>query len=255
MKIDIISLFPKFFGSPFNESIIRRAREKGLIDIRVHDLRDYTTDPHRVTDDYPYGGVTDDYHDGGGAGMVMKPEPIFAAGEALRAAGGEQKVILLSPKGRVWNQELARSFSRLPGLIMICGRYEGEDERVRLALVEEEISVGDYVLTGGEAAAVVLVESLARLVPGVVGAAESVEQDSFSEELLDHPHYTRPAVFRGMAVPEVLLSGNHAEIRRWRRREALRTTLEKRPDLLEGRELSADDRRHLEELRREYDSQ
>jgi tRNA (guanine37-N1)-methyltransferase len=246
MKIDIISLFPKFFGSPFNESIIRRAREKGLIDIRVHDLRDYTTDPHRVTDDYPYGG---------GAGMVMKPEPIFAAVEALRAAGGEQKVILLSPKGRPWNQELARSFSRLPGLIMICGRYEGEDERVRLALVEEEISIGDYVLTGGEAAAVVLVESLARLVPGVVGAAESVEQDSFSEELLDHPHYTRPAVFRGMAVPEVLLSGNHAAIRRWRRREALRTTLEKRPDLLEGRELSADDRRHLEELRREYDSQ
>jgi tRNA (guanine37-N1)-methyltransferase len=244
MRFDIVSIFPRFFESPLRESIVQRAREKGLIDIRICDLRDHTTDRHRVTDDYPYGG---------GAGMVMKPEPIFAAVEALKAEAPASRVVLLSPRGRVWSHGMAREFSTLPGLIMICGRYEGEDERVRTGLVDEEISIGDYVLTGGEAAALVLVESIARLIPGVVGAVESVEQDSFFSGILDYPHYTRPSVFRDMAVPPVLLSGNHADIRRWRRREALRITFERRPDLLDMVELSEDDEELLEEVRRDHE--
>jgi tRNA (guanine37-N1)-methyltransferase len=244
MRFDIVSIFPRFFESPLREGIVQRAREKGLIDIRTCDLRDHTTDRHRVTDDYPYGG---------GAGMVMKPEPIFAAVEALKAEAPASRVVLLSPRGRVWSHGMAREFSTLPGLIMICGRYEGEDERVRTGLVDEEISIGDYVLTGGEAAALVLVESIARLIPGVVGAVESVEQDSFFSGILDYPHYTRPSVFRDMAVPPVLLSGNHADIRRWRRREALRITFERRPDLLDMVELSEDDEELLEEVRRDHE--
>jgi tRNA (guanine37-N1)-methyltransferase len=193
--------------------------------------------------------VTDDAPFGGGAGMVMKPEPIFAAVEALKAESPGASVVLLSPQGRVWNQALVREYGARPGLILLCGRYEGVDERVREALVDEEVSIGDYVLTGGEVAAMVVVETLAREVPGVVGQAASVEQDSFYAGLLDHPHYTRPADFRGREVPEVLLSGDHAAIVRWRRREALRQTLRKRPDLLERAELSAGDRRLLEELK------
>jgi len=242
MRIDIVTIFPKFFDSPLRESILRRALERGLLEVRVTDLRDYTSDRHRVTDDYPYGG---------GAGMVMKPEPIFAAVEALKAEDPEKTVVLLSPRGRTWNQDLARSFSLRPGMILICGRYEGEDERVRTDLVEEEISIGDYVLTGGETAALVLVESVARLIPGVVGAAESVERDSFTSGILDYPHYTRPAEFRGMKVPKVLLSGNHADIERWRRKEALRITLERRPELLEGLDLTGQDRELLTELKKE----
>ena len=239
MRIDILTIFPGIFASPFDESIIRRARDRGLLDIRVHDLRAWTVDRHHVTDDAPFGG---------GAGMVMKPEPIFAAVEQLKGENPGATTVLLSPQGRVWNQGLVRDFGARPGLILLCGRYEGIDERVRLALVDEEISVGDFVLTGGEVAAMVLVETVARQVPGVVGQAASVEQDSFHDGLLDHPHYTRPASFRGMEVPEVLLSGNHALITRWRRREALRQTLAKRPDLLAGAELSAEDRRTLAEL-------
>jgi tRNA (guanine37-N1)-methyltransferase len=242
MRFDIVSIFPRFFESPLRESIVQRAREKGLIDIRICDLRDHTTDRHRVTDDYPYGG---------GAGMVMKPEPIYAAVESLKAEATASRVVLLSPRGRVWSHGMAREFSTLPGLIMICGRYEGEDERVRTGLVDEEISIGDYVLTGGEAAALVMIESIARLIPGVVGAAASVEQDSFFSGILDYPHYTRPPVFRGMAVPPVLLSGNHADIDRWRRREALRITFERRPDLLDRVELSEEDQELLEEVRRD----
>lgn len=242
MRFDIITIFPDFFTSPLEESIIRRARERGLIDVRVHDLREHTTDRHRVTDDYPYGG---------GAGMVMKPEPIFAAVEALKADSGNLKVVLLSPRGRVWNQDLAQEFSGEEGLVLICGRYEGEDERVRLALADEEISIGDYVLTGGETAAMAVLESVARLVPGVVGAAESVERESFTTGILDYPHYTRPADFRGMEVPPVLLSGNHADILRWRRKEALRATMERRPDLMEKIELSPEDNRLIEEILRE----
>jgi tRNA (guanine37-N1)-methyltransferase len=244
LRIDIVTIFPGFFDSPLQESIIRRARDRGLLDIRVHDLRSFTTDRHRVTDDYPYGG---------GAGMVMKPEPIFAAVEALREEAPPRRVTLLSPKGRAWNHDLAREYSRLPGLVLICGRYEGEDDRVRQSLVDDEVSIGDYVITGGEAAALVLIESVARLVPGVVGAPESVEQDSFYSGILDYPHYTRPPVFRDMEVPPVLLSGNHADISRWRRKEALRMTLERRPDLLEKAALSKEDEELLEEVRRERD--
>ncbi len=239
MRIDILTIFPGLFASPFEESIIRKARDRGLLDLRVHDLRSWTQDRHRVTDDYPYGG---------GAGMVMKPEPIFAAVEELRAASPGASTVLLSPQGRVWNQALVREFGGRPGLILVCGRYEGVDERVREALVDEEVSIGDFVLTGGEVAAMVVVETLARQVPGVVGQAASVEQDSFYAGILDHPHYTRPEVFRGMAVPEVLLSGNHANIERWRRREALRQTLRKRPDLLAGAALDEEDRRTLAEI-------
>jgi tRNA (guanine37-N1)-methyltransferase len=242
MRIDIVTFFPEFFASPLEESIIRRGRERGLLDIRVHDLRGWTTDRHKVTDDAPYGG---------GVGMVMKPEPIFAAVEALKAERPDAATILLTPQGRVWNQSLVREFGARPALILLCGRYEGVDERVREALVDDEIYVGDYVLAGGETAAMVLVETLARQVPGVVGQADSVAQDSFFAGLLDHPHYTRPAEFRGRAVPEVLLSGDHAAIASWRRREALRHTLRKRPDLLADADLTPEDLRLLAELRAE----
>jgi tRNA (guanine37-N1)-methyltransferase len=239
MRIDILTIFPGLFASPFAEGIIGRARDRGLLDLRVHDLRGWTQDRHRVTDDAPYGG---------GAGMVMKPEPIFAAVEELRAASPGASTVLLSPQGRPWSQALVREFGARPGLVLICGRYEGVDERVRAALVDEEVSIGDYVLTGGEVAAMVVVETLARQVPGVVGQAASVEQDSFYAGILDHPHYTRPEVFRGMGVPEVLLSGNHAHIVRWRRSEALRQTLRKRPDLLAAADLTEEDRRLLAEI-------
>ena len=244
MRIDVVTIFPEFFASPLEESIIRRGRERGLLDIRVHDLRGWTADRHKVTDDAPYGG---------GVGMVMKPEPIFAAVEALKGQSPAATTVLLTPQGRVWNQALVREFGARPALILLCGRYEGVDERVREALVDEEVSIGDFVLAGGETAAMVLIETLARQVPGVVGQAESVAQDSFFAGLLDYPHYTRPAEFRGRAVPEVLLSGDHAAIARWRRREALRHTLRKRPDLLAGADLSQEDLRTLAELRAEDD--
>ena len=242
MRIDVVTIFPEFFASPLEESIIRRGRERGLLDIRVRDLRGWTADRHKVTDDAPYGG---------GVGMVMKPEPIFAAVEALKAESPAAATVLLSPQGRVWNQALVREFGARPALILLCGRYEGVDERVREALVDEEVSIGDYVLAGGETAAMVLIETLARQVPGVVGQAESVAQDSFFAGLLDHPHYTRPAEFRGRAVPAVLLSGDHAAIARWRRREALRQTLRKRPDLLATAPLSPEDLQTLAQLRAE----
>jgi len=240
VRIDIVTIFPSFFDSPLREGVIHRACERGVLDIRVHDLRAFTLDRHRVTDDAPYGG---------GAGMVMKPEPLFAALEQLKGENPGATTVLLSPQGRLWRQALVREYGTRPGMILVCGRYEGVDERVREALVDEEISIGDYVLTGGETAALVLVETVARQVPGVVGQPESVAQDSFFAGLLDHPHYTRPAEFRGRAVPEVLLSGDHAAIARWRRREALRQTLRKRPELLAAAELSADDLKLLEEIR------
>ena len=240
MRIDILTIFPAFFDSPLRESIIHRACERGVLDIRVHDLRAWTLDRHRVTDDAPYGG---------GAGMVMKPEPLFAAIEQLKAESPGATTVLLSPQGRLWSQSLVREYGERPGMILVCGRYEGVDERVRAALIDEEISIGDYVLAGGETAAMVLVETVARQVPGVVGQAESVEHDSFFAGLLDHPHYTRPPVFRGLAVPEVLLSGDHAAITRWRRGEALRQTLRKRPDLLTAADLGAEDRKLLDHIR------
>jgi tRNA (guanine37-N1)-methyltransferase len=223
VRIDVVTIFPGIFESPLRESLLGRAVEGGLLDIRVHDIRDEATDRHRQVDDESYGG---------GPGMVMKPEPVFAAVEAL--GEGTKRVILLSPAGRRLDQELVRELAAEPWLVLIAGRYEGVDERVAEGLPAEEVSIGDYVLAGGEVPALVVLEAVTRLVPGVIGRDESHERDSFGPDgLLDHPHYTRPPEFRGMSVPEVLRSGNHAEIERWRREAALEKTRRNRPDLLE----------------------
>jgi tRNA (guanine37-N1)-methyltransferase len=237
MRVDIVTIFPEAFA-PLSVSMIGRARERALLDVRVWDLRDFTADRHRQVDDAPYGG---------GAGMVMKPEPFFAAVDAIRERAGEpEHVILTSPQGVRLTHGLAEEMSRRTHLVLLCGHYEGIDERVRQALATDEISIGDYVLTGGELPAMVIVDAVARFIPGVVGDPGSVEADSFAEGLLDYPHYTRPAEFRGMKVPEVLLSGNHEAIRRWRRGQRLRRTLQRRPDLLKREALSPDDRRLLD---------
>ena len=223
MRIDIVTIFPGIFESPLRESLLGRAIGAGLLDVRVHDLRDSTSDKHRQVDDESYGG---------GPGMVLKPEPVFAAVESLGA--GERRTLLLSPAGRRLDQALARELAGAPWLVLICGRYEGVDERVVEGLGAEEVSIGDYVVAGGELPALVVLEAVTRLVPGVIGREESHEQDSFGDDgVLDHPHYTRPAEFRGMRVPDTLLSGNHAEIERWRREAALEKTRRNRPDLLE----------------------
>jgi tRNA (guanine37-N1)-methyltransferase len=223
MRIDVVTIFPDAVRPFLSSALLGKASERGLVDVHVHDLRDHTTDRHRQVDDEPYGG---------GPGMVLKPEPLFAAVEAIREeADGRPHVILLSPQGRVLTQAVARELAAEPWLVLLCGRYEGVDERVAEHVADEEVSVGDYVLAGGEAAALVLVDAVARLVPGVVGEPDSVERESFEDGRLDHPHYTRPAEFRGWKVPEVLLSGHHAEIERWRRAQAERRTHERRPDL------------------------
>jgi tRNA (guanine37-N1)-methyltransferase len=223
VRIDVLTLFPGIFESPIRESLLGKAIEAGILDVRVHDIREHATDRHRQVDDVSYGG---------GPGMVMKPEPVFAAVEAL--GEGAKRLLLLSPAGRRLDQPLVRDLSREPWLVLICGRYEGVDERVAVGLPAEELSIGDYVLSGGEIPALVVLEAVARLVPGVIGKEESHERDSFGPEgMLDHPHYTRPPEFRGLAVPEVLRSGNHAEIARWRREAALQKTRRNRPDLLE----------------------
>jgi len=223
VRIDVITIFPGIFESPLRESLLGRAIEAGLLDVRVHDLRNSTIDKHRQVDDESYGG---------GPGMVLKPEPVFAAVESLGA--GDRRTLLLSPAGRRLDQDLARQLAAEPWLVLICGRYEGVDERVAAGLPAEEVSIGDYVVAGGEVPALVVLEAVTRLVPGVIGRRESHEQDSFGDAgMLDHPHYTRPAEFRGLRVPETLLSGNHAEIERWRREAALEKTRRNRPDLLE----------------------
>jgi tRNA (guanine37-N1)-methyltransferase len=223
VRIDILTIFPGMFESPLRESLLGKAIEAGVLDMRVHDIRDSATDKHRQVDDESYGG---------GPGMVMKPEPVFQAVESL--GEGSKRVIVLSPAGRRLDQALVRELSAGSWLVLICGRYEGVDERVIEGLPAEEVSIGDYVLSGGEIPALVVLDAVTRLVPGVIGREESHQRDSFGEEgLLDHPHYTRPPEFRGMAVPEVLLSGNHAEIERWRREAALEKTRRNRPDLLE----------------------
>jgi tRNA (guanine37-N1)-methyltransferase len=240
MKFDIVTIFPRMVETPLREGILGRAIERGQIDIRVRDLRDYTDDRHRVVDDVPYGG---------GPGMVLKPEPLFRAVEAIAEERGRpDAVILTSPQGRRFDHAEAQRLSGLARVVVLCGRYEGIDERVREGLATEELSIGDFVLTGGELAALVIVEAVARLCPGVVGDDQSVAEDSFVRGLLDHPHYTRPAEFRSMAVPPVLLSGHHAEIARWRRREALRRTLARRPDLLGRADLDDEERAILREL-------
>jgi tRNA (guanine37-N1)-methyltransferase len=223
VRFDVVTIFPEFFAGPLDASLLGKARSKGLVEVTLHDLRDHTTDVHRTVDDEPYGG---------GVGMVMKPEPWFAAVEAID--GWEQaRRILLSPAGRRMDQELVRELTGTPHLILMCGRYEGVDERVASGLATDEVSIGDYVIAGGEAAALVLIDAVARLVPGVVKEPASVEEESFGASgLLDYPHFTRPPEFRGMAVPDVLLSGNHAEIATWRRKQALERTKQRRPDLL-----------------------
>ena len=227
MRVDILTLFPGMFVGPFDESMLKRAREAGLLQLNLVDIRDFATDRHRTVDDTPYGG---------GPGMVMKPGPIFAAVGAVRSA--DSRVILLSPQGRLFEQAMAIELSTLPHLVLICGHYEGVDERVREHLVDEELSIGDYVLTGGELAAMVVVDAVGRLLPGVLGAGESTVEESHSSGLLEYPQYTRPAEFRGWRVPDILLSGNHAEIARWRRRRALERTRERRPDLLRSEHLA-----------------
>ena len=225
LRFDIVSIFPGMFESPFGDSIIQRAREEGLLDLRVHDLRDYSLNKHRKVDDTPFGG---------GVGMVMNVEPIARVITAIKKEVPETRTILLSPGGRPFDQEKAWELSRLPSLTLICGRYEGVDERVRLHFVDEEISIGDYVLTGGEIPAMVLVEAISRLVPGVLGDPESVVEESFTGELLEYPQYTRPRDYQGFRVPEILVSGDHKKIRDWQKAEALKKTARVRPDLLKN---------------------
>jgi tRNA (guanine37-N1)-methyltransferase len=238
MKFDIVTIFPGMVEAGLVEGVVGRARQAGLLDIVVHNLRDFTTDRHHVVDDVAFGG---------GPGMVLKPEPLFAAAEAIaERRGAAGTVLLMSPAGKPFTQADARRLATLGHVVVLCGRYEGIDERVRLHVATEEVSIGDYVLSGGELPALVVVDAVSRLVPGVVGDEQSVEADSFTQGLLDHPHYTRPADFRGHRVPDVLLSGHHGEIRKWRRREALRRTAERRPELLAGAELNAEEQAFLE---------
>jgi tRNA (guanine37-N1)-methyltransferase len=243
MKFDIVTIFPRMIDAGLAEGVLSRGIANGLLDVGVHDLRGFTTDRHRSVDDVPYGG---------GPGMVMKPEPLVKACAAIGDARGvPDAVILLSPQGRRFDQAEAVRLGGLSHIVLLCGRYEGMDERVRELVATEELSVGDYVLSGGELAALVVVDAVSRLIPGVVGDLQSVEQDSFSRGLLDYPHYTRPATFAGLAVPDVLLSGHHADVRRWRRKAALARTLERRPDLVAGAELDDEDRALLDEIRTE----
>jgi tRNA (guanine37-N1)-methyltransferase len=271
MKFEILTIFPDFFRGPLDYGIVRKARETGLIEILIHDLRNFTHDRHRTVDDRPFGG---------GEGMVLKPEPIFECLESLgvtpreerKMEGALESVVVLSPQGRLFTQSVAQEMMSLERIVLICGRYEGVDERVSEHLADREISVGDFVLSGGELGAAIIVDTLTRLVPGALGNAASSQQESFTANvvdagvkvageppsstcgsggLLDYPHYTRPADFRGMPVPEVLVNGNHDEIRKWRRQCALRKTLRNRPDLLLAAELSAEDRKMLREIERD----
>ena len=221
MKIDVLTLFPAMFAGPLDESIIKRARDAGLLDLKIHNLRDYAHDRHKTVDDRPFGG---------GPGMLLKPEPIFEAVEALRRE--RTRVILVSPSGRPFNQAVARELAELDDLLMISGHYEGFDERVREQLAQDELSIGDYVLTNGALPVMVIIDAVTRLLPGVLGDDESSHEESFSHGLLEYPQYTRPATFRGMSVPEVLLSGNHGEIAKWRAEQSRQRTKERRPDLL-----------------------
>lgn len=244
MIFDIITIFPSIFHAYLSEGILKKAIKMGLVNIRVHNLRDYAVDKHRSVDDYPYGG---------GPGMVMKPEPFFRAIKAIKADGIESYTIMLSPQGELFNQSTAVMLSRMnKRFILLCGRYEAIDERVRDALVDMELSIGDYVLTGGELPALVIIDSIVRLLPGALGDEESLREESFTWGILDYPHYTRPPEYEGLRVPDILLSGDHEEIARWRRKEALRRTLKRRPDLLEKAELTELDHKLILEIKEEY---
>jgi tRNA (guanine37-N1)-methyltransferase len=238
MRIDILTLFPNMFSSPFQESILAKAIEKGFIQIRTINIRDFALDRHRVVDDAPYGG---------GQGMVMKVEPIARAIEWIKSQDHSAWAIFLTPQGKPFNQEMAKSLSSRSHVVLLCGRYEGVDERVRELFIDDDISIGDYVLTGGELAAMVIIDAVSRLLPGVLGSDRSAEEDSFFHSLLEYPQYTRPSNFRGSKVPKILLSGNHSAISIWRRREALWRTSIRRPDLLVKANLSGEDRKLLEE--------
>jgi len=250
MQFEVFTLLPEVFPSYIDTSIIKRARERGLITVRVHNIRDYTHDKHHTTDDTPYGG---------GGGMVMKPDPVFEAvesvlglnntGQTLPPAESNIPIILLTPQGRVFNQSIAEELSQHPRIVLICGRYEGFDERIREHLITDEISIGDYVLTGGELPALILIDALSRLLPDVLGDPTGAQDDSHAMGLLEYPHYTRPPEFRGWKIPEVLLSGAHAKIDKWRREQALLRTLKKRPDMLEKADLSKEDKKFVESLK------
>jgi tRNA (guanine37-N1)-methyltransferase len=243
IKFDILSIFPEMFESPLNYSILKRAKEKELVGIRLHNIRDYAEDKHRMTDDAPYGG---------GGGMVMKVKPIDRALASIVTSRDNALIVLLTPQGETFSQKIAEEMAAYLQIVLICGRYEGVDERVRAHLVDREISIGDFVLTGGELSAMVLVDAVSRLVPGVLGNYEAASFDSFSTGMLEYPHYTRPACYRSWSVPEVLMSGNHREIEKWRRKESLRRTYLRRPDLLEKIQLSGEDRRILEEIKKNH---
>ncbi|MGH2481715.1 MAG: tRNA (guanosine(37)-N1)-methyltransferase TrmD [Ktedonobacteraceae bacterium] len=244
MHFDIFTLFPEMFQGPFSESILKRAQEQGLLSIALHNIRAITTDKHHIVDDYPYGG---------GAGMVMKPEPIFNAVEAVYQGG---PIILMTPQGRPFTQQIAHELTQYSRLTLLCGHYEGIDERVREHLVTDEISLGDYVLTGGELAAMIIVDATSRLLPGVLGGEESTLEESHSQNMLEYPQYTRPAEFRGWRIPDMLLSGHHANITRWRRKEALRRTRAHRPDLFAKLDLSSkQDQKIVRELEAEQQGQ
>jgi tRNA (guanine37-N1)-methyltransferase len=246
VKFDIVTIFPDMIDAGLSEGVVARGIASGVLDVQVHDLRDFTTDRHRSVDDVPYGG---------GPGMVMKPEPLMKAVAHIAATRGTPAaVVLLSPQGRTFTQAEAVRLAALGHVALLCGRYEGMDERVRELVATEELSIGDYVLSGGELAALVVVDAVSRLVPGVVGDEQSVAEESFSRGLLDYPHYTRPAEVAGRRVPDVLLSGHHAQVRRWRRKAALARTLERRPELLAEAALDDEDRRLLEEIKKETES-
>src|SRR5512140_3798336 len=241
MQFEVFTLLPEVFPPYLQSSILQRAQQRGLIDVRVHNIRDYTHDRHHTTDDTPYGG---------GGGMVMKPEPVFEAVESVLGVAPACPVILLTPQGRVFNQKIALELAAQPQIALICGRYEGVDERIREHLVTDEISIGDYVLTGGELPALILIDALARLLPGVLGDPDGAMDDSHASGLLEYPHYTRPPEFRGWEVPETLLSGDHGRIARWRREQSLLRTLQKRPDLLENAPLSETDLKFIADHKR-----
>jgi tRNA (guanine37-N1)-methyltransferase len=244
MQFDVFTLFPELIQPYLEVSILQRALQRGLLSVNIHNIRDWATDKHHVTDDTPYAG---------GGGMVMKPEPIFNAVESVLGSPPKCPVVLLTPQGRLFSQQVARELSQHNHIALLCGRYEGIDERVRQHLVTDEISIGDYVLTGGELPAMILIDAITRLIPGVLGDPFATQEDSHASGLLEYPHYTRPANFRSWEVPEVLLSGNHAQIARWRREQALRRTLERRPDLLDKADLSEEDWKFLDKIRRESD--
>lgn len=239
LRFDVFSLFPEVFEPYMQASILLRARQRGLVEIQLHNIRDWTTDKHHITDDEPYGG---------GGGMVMKPEPIFAAVEGVLGAPPSCPVILLTPQGRLFTQQVAQELSQSSHLALLSGRYEGVDERVRQHLVTDEISIGDYVLSGGELPALVIIDAVTRLLPGALGDPEGASDDSHATGLLEYPHYTRPPVFRGWQAPDVLLSGDHGKVARWRREQALLRTWQRRPDLLDSAPLSAADRKFLAQI-------